>query len=106
MVSGSSWCGSSSPIISTILRAKKAFCSLSINFNKFFGMSNLFANSSYLKLGGNIKPSFNNASANAKSFADIKYFLFFEIFLKFLIGVKLYHYTLLYLREDLLLQLS
>ena len=32
----------------------------------------------------NEKPSLIKASANAKSFADIKYFLFFEIFLKIL----------------------
>ena len=48
IVSESSWYGSSSPIISTIFNARKAFWSFSINFNKLFGTSNFFISSSYL----------------------------------------------------------
>ena len=54
------------------------------DFNKFSGISNFFDNSSYLKLSGKENPSLISASAKAKSFADIKYFLFFKIFLKIL----------------------
>ena len=45
----------SSPIISTIFKVKNAFCSLSISFNKLFGISYFFDNSSYLKFVGKEK---------------------------------------------------
>ena len=48
------------------------------------GISNFFTSSLYLKFGGKEKPSVINASAKAKSLAEIKYFLFFEIFLNIL----------------------
>ena len=86
IVSGSNWKISSSPIISTIFKVKKALWLLSISFNKLSGTTYLLDSSSYLKFVGKENPSFIKASANAKSFAETKYLLFLAAFLKILSG--------------------
>ena len=50
----------------------------------YFTNSGSAAVETAIKLTGKEKPSFTSESTKAKSFADTKYFLFFEIFLKIL----------------------
>ena len=70
MVSGSKWCGSSSPIISIIFKVRNADSLFFANLSRFDGTSYSFVSSLRFNSPGIWIPSYANDSIKAKSFAE------------------------------------